>query len=163
MKRTPYTAPATISQTRLLYPETRDPPDGGVFSPDDVSNSVSSKIDPLGCRPFVTNFSRPITASRRPSFRLSSLTKSILSWRPYPFLSCLDHKRRGKPCFIKASRVFSLFILEAAPGFEPGIKDLQSSALPLGYAALKNAPYLIRRKSIWSIPPLFTHKGGAIA
>ena len=27
-------------------------------------------------------------------------------------------------------------ILEAAPGFEPGIKDLQSSALPLGYAAI---------------------------
>ena len=30
--------------------------------------------------------------------------------------------------------------LEAAPGFGPGMKDLQSSALPLGYAAalLKN-------------------------
>ena len=30
--------------------------------------------------------------------------------------------------------------MEAAPGFEPGMKDLQSSALPLGYAAalLKN-------------------------
>ena len=27
--------------------------------------------------------------------------------------------------------------MEAAPGFEPGIKDLQSSALPLGYAARK--------------------------
>jgi hypothetical protein len=26
-------------------------------------------------------------------------------------------------------------ILEAAPGFEPGIKVLQTSALPLGYAA----------------------------
>jgi hypothetical protein len=26
--------------------------------------------------------------------------------------------------------------LEAAPGIEPGVKDLQSSALPLGYAAL---------------------------
>ena len=25
--------------------------------------------------------------------------------------------------------------LEAAPGFEPGIKVLQTSALPLGYAA----------------------------
>jgi hypothetical protein len=25
--------------------------------------------------------------------------------------------------------------LEAAPGFEPGIRDLQSRALPLGYAA----------------------------
>ena len=28
--------------------------------------------------------------------------------------------------------------MEAADGFEPSIKDLQSSALPLGYAALKN-------------------------
>jgi hypothetical protein len=26
--------------------------------------------------------------------------------------------------------------LEAAPGFEPGIKVLQTSALPLGYAAI---------------------------
>ena len=26
--------------------------------------------------------------------------------------------------------------MEAAPGFEPGMKDLQSSALPLGYAAV---------------------------
>ena len=28
--------------------------------------------------------------------------------------------------------------MEAAPRFELGVKDLQSSALPLGYAALKN-------------------------
>ncbi len=26
--------------------------------------------------------------------------------------------------------------MEAAPGIEPGIKDLQSHALPLGYAAI---------------------------
>jgi hypothetical protein len=26
---------------------------------------------------------------------------------------------------------------QAAPGFEPGVKDLQSSALPLGHAALR--------------------------
>ena len=31
----------------------------------------------------------------------------------------------------------SLFLLEAAPGFEPGIAILQTAALPLGYAALK--------------------------
>ena len=30
-------------------------------------------------------------------------------------------------------------ILEAAPRFELGIKDLQSSALPLGYAATKES------------------------
>ena len=29
--------------------------------------------------------------------------------------------------------------MEAAPGFEPGMKDLQSSALPLGYAATKES------------------------
>ena len=29
--------------------------------------------------------------------------------------------------------------IEAPPGFEPGIKDLQSSALPLGHGA-RNAP-----------------------
>ena len=28
--------------------------------------------------------------------------------------------------------------MEAPPGFEPGVKDLQSSALPLGYGALSN-------------------------
>ena len=28
--------------------------------------------------------------------------------------------------------------MEAAPGFGPGMKDLQSSALPLGYAAATN-------------------------
>ena len=31
------------------------------------------------------------------------------------------------------------FFMEAAPGFEPGMKDLQSSALPLGYAATKES------------------------
>ena len=29
------------------------------------------------------------------------------------------------------------FFLEAPPGFEPGVKDLQSHALPLGYGAEK--------------------------
>jgi hypothetical protein len=27
--------------------------------------------------------------------------------------------------------------VEAAPGFEPGMRDLQSRALPLGYAAVR--------------------------
>ena len=31
------------------------------------------------------------------------------------------------------------FFLEAPPGFEPGVKDLQSHALPLGYGALYGA------------------------
>jgi hypothetical protein len=30
----------------------------------------------------------------------------------------------------------NLINVEAAPGFEPGIKVLQTSALPLGYAAI---------------------------
>ncbi len=29
--------------------------------------------------------------------------------------------------------------MEAAPGFGPGMEDLQSSALPLGYAATKES------------------------
>ena len=29
-----------------------------------------------------------------------------------------------------------VFLLEAPPGFEPGVKDLQSHALPLGYGAV---------------------------
>ncbi len=33
--------------------------------------------------------------------------------------------------------------MEAAPGFEPGMKDLQSSALPLGYAAV---PAIVRER-----------------
>ena len=33
-------------------------------------------------------------------------------------------------------------ILEAAPGLEPGIKVLQTSALPLGYAAFKHRKIL---------------------
>ena len=38
-------------------------------------------------------------------------------------------------------------VLEAAPGFEPGVKDLQSSALPLGYAAIMRGIYIIRGMS----------------
>ena len=32
--------------------------------------------------------------------------------------------------------------MEAPPGFEPGVKDLQSHALPLGYGAI------VRRRSL---------------
>lgn len=31
--------------------------------------------------------------------------------------------------------IFSCFLLEATPGFEPGIRVLQTRALPLGYVA----------------------------
>ena len=37
--------------------------------------------------------------------------------------------------FVKTLEICRAKSLEAAPGFEPGMKDLQSSALPLGYAA----------------------------
>ncbi len=42
-----------------------------------------------------------------------------------------SRQKRDKPKYL------SRFTLhrEAPPGFEPGIKDLQSSALPLGYGA----------------------------
>jgi hypothetical protein len=35
-----------------------------------------------------------------------------------------------------ASRGIATVVLEGAPGFEPGIRDLQSRALPLGYAPI---------------------------
>ena len=38
--------------------------------------------------------------------------------------------------FVKTLEICRAKSLEAAPGFEPGMKDLQSSALPLGYAAV---------------------------
>ena len=36
----------------------------------------------------------------------------------------------------------TVFELEAAPGLEPGIKVLQTSALPLGYAAFNHRKIL---------------------
>jgi hypothetical protein len=44
--------------------------------------------------------------------------------------------------------------LEAPPGFEPGIEDLQSSALPLGYGA--NG----RGASSWDAAPLRVFRAG---
>ena len=36
----------------------------------------------------------------------------------------------------KEARIPSDFFLEAPPGIEPGIRELQSHALPLGYSAI---------------------------
>lgn len=36
-----------------------------------------------------------------------------------------------------------LNFLKAAPGFEPGVEVLQTSALPLGYAAIAGFPKLL--------------------
>ena len=44
--------------------------------------------------------------------------------------NCPNYKMRGDS-------------LEAAPGVEPGIKDLQSSALPLGYAAILKSQIIL--------------------
>ena len=40
-------------------------------------------------------------------------------------------------CKIKKHQQSPMLILEAPPGFEPGIKVLQTYALPLGYSAEK--------------------------
>jgi hypothetical protein len=37
--------------------------------------------------------------------------------------------------FASTNSAIPATLLEAAPGFEPGVRDLQSLALPLGYAA----------------------------
>ena len=55
-----------------------------------------------------------------------------------------DQIKVAESLILLDSAILSLvlnLILEAAPGFEPGIKDLQSSALPLGYAASKRITY----------------------
>ena len=43
---------------------------------------------------------------------------------------------------------FNVPDLEATPGFEPGVKDLQSSALPLGYVAKIGAEDGIRTRDL---------------
>ncbi len=47
-----------------------------------------------------------------------------------------------------------LFKKEAAPRFELGVKDLQSSALPLGHAAMQGANSLQRIVSAMACPPV---------
>ena len=37
----------------------------------------------------------------------------------------------------RQTHLYRLVNMEAPPGFEPGVKDLQSHALPLGYGAKK--------------------------
>ncbi len=51
----------------------------------------------------------------------------------------------GGNFFHKKTRLLSElpFLLKAAPRFELGVKDLQSSALPLGYTAVKQATILV--------------------
>ena len=45
---------------------------------------------------------------------------------------------------VREALVLLSFQLEAPPGFEPGIKVLQTSALPLGYGATVVAPSRVR-------------------
>ena len=49
----------------------------------------------------------------------------------------LRHRRLRKRDTKKETRAPVSLFLEAPPGFEPGVKDLQSHALPLGYGAKK--------------------------
>ena len=49
----------------------------------------------------------------------------------------LRHRRLRKRDMKKETRARVSLFLEAPPGFEPGVKDLQSHALPLGYGAKK--------------------------
>ena len=52
-------------------------------------------------------------------------------------------KRNKKtPCILQGVNCY----LEAAPGFEPGMMDLQSTALPLGYAATKESITFILKR-----------------
>jgi hypothetical protein len=43
-------------------------------------------------------------------------------------------------------------MVEAAPGFEPGMKVLQTSALPLGYAAVISSVARTQRKGTTGMP-----------
>lgn len=47
--------------------------------------------------------------------------------------------------------------MEAAPGFEPGVKVLQTHALPLGHAAMHRSGYITdiaeKCKQVWSDTP----------
>ncbi len=45
------------------------------------------------------------------------------------------HPRDFKSLASTNSATPATIYVEAAPGFEPGVADLQSTALPLGYAA----------------------------
>ncbi len=51
---------------------------------------------------------------------------------PQDFKSCVS-ANSTTPAYLGLQLIFKL---EATPGFEPGIKVLQTSALPLGYAAI---------------------------
>lgn len=45
--------------------------------------------------------------------------------------------------------------IKAAPGFEPGVEILQTSALPLGYAAVSS---VIKYIKYWGVHPFFLLK-----
>ncbi|BAT47975.1 uncharacterized protein BTUAT1_08410 [Bacillus altitudinis] len=51
-----------------------------------------------------------------------------------------------KSCVSANSTTPAVFSKKATPGFEPGIKVLQTSALPLGYAAIIGAEDGIRTR-----------------
>ena len=68
----------------------------------------------------------------------------------------LRHRRLRKRDMKKETRARVSLFLEAPPGFEPGVKDLQSHALPLGYGAKKWSG----QRDSNSLPPPW--QGGAL-
>ena len=68
----------------------------------------------------------------------------------------LRHRRLRKRDTKKETRARVSLFLEAPPGFEPGVKDLQSHALPLGYGAKKWSG----QRDSNSLPPPW--QGGAL-
>ena len=51
----------------------------------------------------------------------------------------LSHVRMGNALQFSIHR-FAREAMEATPGFEPGVKALQASALPLGHVAISSIP-----------------------
>ena len=68
--------------------------------------------------------------NRREQHAVRDVWASALGFQSSPSAS---PKRDTK----KETRARVSLFLEAPPGFEPGVKDLQSHALPLGYGAKK--------------------------
>jgi hypothetical protein len=73
--------------------------------------------------------------------RLSGVRSNQLSYRPnlerVKRIELSSSAWKAEVLPLNYTRILNL---EATPGFEPGIKVLQTSALPLGYAALESNP-----------------------
>ncbi len=79
--------------------------------------------------------------------RLQKIRNGVKSRFLYRFL-----KTNNTPIELLWFRFGVLFILEAPPGIGPGIKVLQTSALPLGYGAVFSTRPLYRKDALLSSP-----------